>query len=79
MKVSRRLRRGKPSPPTDLVKHTYGAMVVDEMQEMTLPMFDPADADSANGVDLDPKVFGQLYDYVNTISMIYNDNPFHNL
>lgn len=74
------MQRGKPSPPTDLVKHSYGAMVVDEMHEMALPMFDPADADSVDVVaELDTEVVEQLYDYVRTITTMYNDNPFHNL
>ena len=42
-------------------------------------MFDPAEADMIYVAELDSMVVEQLYDFVRTVSTMYNDNPFHNL
>jgi class 3 adenylate cyclase len=57
-------------------------LVIEEVEEIvTLPVFDANAAKNqmdTDSVDLGEAVIAQLRDYVATISVMYQDNPFHN-
>jgi hypothetical protein len=77
-----------PAPWNALPKSTISPMAttaLDEVVEViTLPNFDPATAGvvaqhmQAATMELDHAVMLQLCDYVEAISAMYRDNPFHN-
>lgn len=84
--LSRREAAGvKPDPPFQIHQLEIKSLqrdhlVLDEVAEIiTLPTFDPLAAEKeVDVVTLDDKVVQQLHDFIQTISVLYRDNPFHN-
>ena len=59
-----------------------GSTCLDEVKEIIqLPKFDPftaAHQEDHESIELDPVVVEELRQYINTISMLYKENSFHN-
>jgi hypothetical protein len=78
-KTARRMQLGKSATSTDIVDSYRNSTVVDELNHVMNPVFDAVQNAQLPAIDVETVVSEELYNYVQTISTMYHDNPFHNL